>query len=104
MWIERVSWWRDLDFCYQTVIVIHGPSKGLVSTGKGAIVTTSNPGDMSGRASDLAEPSADTHTSKGTLTFLPLLALVVGSMIGGGIFNLSRDVAEKTAPGPAMIG
>lgn len=67
-------------------------------------MTTSNPGDMSGRASDLAEPSADTHTSKGTLTFLPLLALVVGSMIGGGIFNLSRDVAETTAPGPAMIG
>ncbi len=42
--------------------------------------------------------------AKGTLTFMPLLALVVGSMVGGGIFNLSRDVAETTAPGPAMIG
>ncbi len=42
--------------------------------------------------------------AKGTLTFMPLLALVVGSMVGGGIFNLSADVAKTTAPGPAMIG
>ncbi|WP_083603042.1 basic amino acid/polyamine antiporter [Bowdeniella nasicola] len=67
-------------------------------------------GDFSGRPShgaapvDTTHPESTEHQSKGTLTFLPLLALVVGSMIGGGIFNLSRDVAETTAPGPAMIG
>ncbi|MDO5700663.1 MAG: basic amino acid/polyamine antiporter [Bowdeniella nasicola] len=38
------------------------------------------------------------------LTFAPLLALVVGSMVGGGIFNLPQNVAETTAAGPAVIG
>lgn len=33
-----------------------------------------------------------------------LTALVVGSMIGGGIFNLPRQMAGAAAPGPLVIG
>ncbi|MDO5710123.1 MAG: basic amino acid/polyamine antiporter [Micrococcales bacterium] len=42
--------------------------------------------------------------SRGTLTFLPLFALVVGSMVAGGIFNLPQNIAVTTAAGPAIIG
>ena len=39
------------------------------------------------------------------LTLLPLIALVVGSMIGGGVFNLPSDMAgrashRKACPAP----
>lgn len=33
-----------------------------------------------------------------------LIALAVGSMIGGGIFSLPGDMAGSAAPGPVMIG
>lgn len=40
----------------------------------------------------------------GKLTLLPLIALVVGSMIGGGVFNLPRDMSAAASPGAIMIG
>ncbi len=38
------------------------------------------------------------------LTLLPLIALVVGSMIGGGVFNLPSDMSKAAAPGAIVIG
>ncbi len=42
--------------------------------------------------------------STGKLTLLPLIALVVGSMIGGGVFNLPSDMARGASPGAIIIG
>ncbi|WCZ33214.1 arginine-ornithine antiporter [Corynebacterium massiliense] len=52
-----------------------------------------DPPEGSGRASEA-----------GGLAFPALLALVVGSMIGGGIFSLPQNVASAAAPGPIIIG
>ena len=41
-------------------------------------------------------------TSK--LTLAPLIALVVGSMIGGGVFNLPSDMSRSAGPGAIVIG
>ncbi|WP_376994239.1 basic amino acid/polyamine antiporter [Azospirillum himalayense] len=38
------------------------------------------------------------------LTLLPLVALVVGSMIGGGVFNLPSDMSKGASPGAILIG
>jgi arginine:ornithine antiporter/lysine permease len=38
------------------------------------------------------------------LTLLPLVALVVGSMIGGGVFNLPSDMSRSASPGAILIG
>jgi arginine:ornithine antiporter / lysine permease len=38
------------------------------------------------------------------LTLLPLIALVVGSMIGGGVFNLPSDMSRGASPGAMLIG
>src|SRR3954471_15556286 len=40
----------------------------------------------------------------GKLALLPLVALVVGSMIGGGVFNLPRDMSVAASPGAIVIG
>ena len=45
-----------------------------------------------------------TADSTGKLTLLPLIALVVGSMIGGGVFNLPSDMARGASPGAILIG
>lgn len=42
-------------------------------------------------------------TGKG-LPFAALTALVVGSMIGGGIFSLPAQTAAVAAPGPVLLG
>ena len=47
-------------------------------------------------------PKADTAPPK--LTLLPLTALVVGSMVGGGVFNLPSDMAKGASPGAILIG
>ena len=39
----------------------------------------------------------EVHSDK--LTLLPLTALVVGSMIGGGVFNLLSDMSRAAPPG-----
>jgi amino acid transporter len=38
------------------------------------------------------------------LTLLPLTALVVGSMIGGGVFNLPSDMSKAASPGAILLG
>lgn len=38
------------------------------------------------------------------LTLLPLVALVVGSMIGGGVFNLPSDMSRHASPGAIVVG
>ncbi len=38
------------------------------------------------------------------LGLLPLIALVVGSMIGGGVFSLPQNMAKGASPGAAIIG
>jgi arginine:ornithine antiporter/lysine permease len=38
------------------------------------------------------------------LTLLPLTALVVGSMIGGGVFNLPSDMSRQASPGAILLG
>jgi arginine:ornithine antiporter/lysine permease len=38
------------------------------------------------------------------LTLLPLVALVVGSMIGGGVFNLPSDTSRGASPGAILVG
>ncbi|SFH52323.1 arginine:ornithine antiporter / lysine permease [Pisciglobus halotolerans] len=38
------------------------------------------------------------------LGLTPLVALVVGSIIGGGIFNLMTDMASQASLGPVIIG
>jgi arginine:ornithine antiporter / lysine permease len=40
----------------------------------------------------------------GKLSSLPLVALVAGSMIGGGVFNLPSDMSLHAAPGTLVIG
>ncbi|MEG2504176.1 MAG: amino acid permease, partial [Carnobacterium sp.] len=35
--------------------------------------------------------------------FLPLMTIVIGSAIGAGIFNLSKDMALGAAPGAVLI-
>ncbi|MCD2175766.1 arginine-ornithine antiporter [Rhizobium sp. C4] len=42
--------------------------------------------------------------SETKLGLLPLVALVVGSMIGGGVFSLPQNMAKGASPGAVMIG
>ena len=49
--------------------------------------------------------SETTHNpSEKNLNFTALIALVVGSMIGGGIFSLPQNIAETASPGASLIG
>lgn len=43
-------------------------------------------------------------TAPGGLSLPALLALVIGSMIGGGIFSLPQNIASAAAAGPVIIG
>ena len=52
-----------------------------------------------------AEATADRASSASQkLTLLPLIALVMGSMIGGGVFNLPSDMSRGASPGAILIG
>jgi len=53
---------------------------------------------------DTAVPTTSTGKSTGKLGLVPLVALVVGSMIGGGIFSLPQNMAKGASPGAVMIG
>jgi len=46
----------------------------------------------------------DVGRTSDKLTLLPLIALVVGSMIGGGVFNLPSDMSRHASPGAIVIG
>lgn len=52
-------------------------------------------------ASDM---NSDRPAGTDKLTLLPLIALVVGSMIGGGVFNLPSDMSGRASPGAIIIG
>jgi arginine:ornithine antiporter/lysine permease len=47
---------------------------------------------------------ASSQEKSGKLSLLPLVALVVGSMIGGGVFNLPSDMSAHASPGAIVIG
>jgi arginine:ornithine antiporter / lysine permease len=53
-------------------------------------------------ATDVDGPVVGPTSAK--LTLLPLIALVVGSMIGGGVFNLPSDMSRAAAPAAIIIG
>jgi arginine:ornithine antiporter/lysine permease len=48
-----------------------------------------------------AHPAAE---PSGKLSLLPLTGLVVGSMIGGGVFSLPGDMSAHASPGAIVIG
>jgi arginine:ornithine antiporter/lysine permease len=56
----------------------------------------------SATATKTAEAPVTSVPSK--LTLLPLVALVVGSMIGGGVFNLPSDMSAHASPAAIIIG
>jgi arginine:ornithine antiporter / lysine permease len=51
-----------------------------------------------------AEIAAKTTVTTNKLGLLPLAALVVGSMIGGGVFSLPQNMAKGASPGAVIIG
>ena len=55
---------------------------------------------------DTKTDTVRTEVDRGSdkLTLLPLVALVVGSMIGGGVFNLPSDMSRHASPGAIVIG
>jgi arginine:ornithine antiporter/lysine permease len=55
-------------------------------------------------SSETATSNTTTVERSGKLTLLPLTALVVGSMIGGGVFNLPSDMSRGASPGAIIIG
>ena len=46
---------------------------------------------------------ASTNASKGQLGLLALIAIVVSSMLGGGVFSLPQNMAQTSAAGPVLI-
>jgi arginine:ornithine antiporter/lysine permease len=44
------------------------------------------------------------ENSSAKLGLIPLVALVVGSMIGGGVFSLPQNMAKGASPGAVLIG
>src|SRR5918994_1909204 len=46
----------------------------------------------------------DVRPATDKLTLIPLIALVLGSMIGGGVFNLPSDMSRGAAPGAIIVG
>lgn len=57
---------------------------------------------MSTTGIDVAPASGTKLSSK--LGLIPLVALVVGSMIGGGVFSLPQNMAKGASPGAVLIG
>ncbi|SIR25665.1 arginine:ornithine antiporter, APA family [Rhizobium sp. RU35A] len=47
---------------------------------------------------------AQSPVASAKLGLLPLVALVVGSMIGGGVFSLPQNIAKGASPAVVMIG
>jgi arginine:ornithine antiporter/lysine permease len=54
-------------------------------------------------SSSAVDPLATAEQSR-KLGLLPLVALVVGSMIGGGVFSLPQNIAKGASPGAVIIG
>lgn len=62
--------------------------------------------EMANTAADvsLGNISSSSAPAAGKLTLVPLIALVVGSMIGGGVFNLPSDMSRAASPAAIVIG
>ena len=58
---------------------------------------------MSTQTTEVSSPDGDHPTSQ-KVPLAALVALVIGSMIGGGIFSLPHQMAGAAAPGPLIIG
>lgn len=43
-------------------------------------------------------------TKKHSVSMFSLMALIIGSTVGAGIFSLPQNIASAAAPGPALIG
>ncbi len=54
--------------------------------------------------SQTAAKAAPAERAAAKLGLLPLVALVVGSMIGGGVFSLPQNMAKGASPGAVLIG
>ncbi|WP_299788430.1 arginine-ornithine antiporter [uncultured Marivita sp.] len=52
----------------------------------------------------IAKDDPSTQSNSGSLGLLPLTALVVGSMIGGGVFSLPQNMARGASAGAITIG
>ena len=61
---------------------------------------------MSELSGDLSpsNASASINGTAGKLTLVPLIGLVIGSMIGGGVFNLPSDMSRGASPLAIVIG
>ncbi len=55
-------------------------------------------------STQVAIETASTDKPSGKLGLVPLTALVVGSMIGGGVFSLPQNMAKGASPGAVVIG
>ncbi len=55
-------------------------------------------------SAQVAEPAAGPSAARAGLGLVALIAIVVGSMIGSGIFALPSQMAGSAAPGPLLIG
>lgn len=59
---------------------------------------------MAAETSAQASPEAARTPRSAGLTLVPLIGIVVGSMIGGGIFSLPQTIAVDASPAAAIIG
>lgn len=59
---------------------------------------------MSGSSVEVGQAGPTTAPGPVKVSLLALTALVIGSMIGGGIFSLPSQMAAAAAPGPLIIG
>ena len=55
-------------------------------------------------AADNTVDSGSASRTSDKLRLLPLSALVVGSMIGGGVFSLPQNMAKGASPAAVIIG
>jgi arginine:ornithine antiporter/lysine permease len=53
---------------------------------------------------NITDAPASIRTPDRKLGLLPLVALVVGSIIGGGVFSLPQNMAKGASPGAILIG
>lgn len=58
---------------------------------------------MSDKTDVKSSVGADTPSEKGQLGLFALVAIVVSSMLGGGVFSLPQNMAQTSAVGPVLI-
>lgn len=59
---------------------------------------------MSSQTDEHSETTSAGSSGPAKVSLAALTALVIGSMIGGGIFGLPAQMASAAAPGPLIIG